>query len=140
MNYSEFISQKSFILESSGLDVPREELNPMLYNFQRDIVHWALAKGKAAIFADCGLGKTPMQLEWANQICKRRGGKVLILAPLAVAPQTVNEGIKFGIHVNICESQDDVKDGINITNYEKLGKFNCSVFRGIVLDESSILS
>lgn len=139
MNYSEFISQKSFILESSGLDVPREELNPMLYNFQRDIVHWALAKGKAAIFADCGLGKTPMQLEWANQICKRRGGKVLILAPLAVAPQTVNEGIKFGIHVNICESQDDVKDGINITNYEKLGKFNCSVFRGIVLDESSIL-
>lgn len=138
-NYKDFISRKAFILESHGMDVPREELNPMLYDFQRDIVRWALAKGRAAIFADCGLGKTPMQLEWANQICTRLGGKVLILAPLAVAPQTVKEGRKFGIPVNICESQEDVCDGINITNYEKLSKFDCSVFRGVVLDESSIL-
>lgn len=138
-DYRNFIASKAIVTEMSGIDIDKESLNPMLYDFQKDIVRWALAKGKAAIFADCGLGKTPMQLEWAKNICAHTGGKVLILAPLAVASQTVQEGKKFGIPVTICEDQSDVTDGINITNYEKLEKFVASAFTGIVLDESSIL-
>lgn len=80
-----------------------------------------------------------MQLEWGSQICQKRGGSVLILAPLAVSTQTVAEGLKFGISVKLCESAADVVPGINITNYEKLDKFNGCSFQGVVLDESSIL-
>lgn len=139
--YSEFLNNKKFILESSGFEIERSQLNPNLFDFQKDIVRWALAKGRAAIFASCGLGKTLMQLEWAYRICEHVGksAKVLILAPLAVSTQTVREGEKFGIKVNICESQADVKSGINITNYEKLDKFVANEFVGVVLDESSIL-
>lgn len=139
MNYEEFIQSKITTFQNYGFDIGKEDLNPMLFDFQKDIVRWALKKGRAAIFADCGLGKTPMQLEWANQIYKHEGGKILILAPLAVATQTQREGEKFHIPVNICESQEDVRDGINITNYEKLEKFDANEFIGIVLDESSIL-
>ena len=139
MNYQEFLKQKEFTLQNFGFDVEDESLNPMLFDFQKAIVKWALKRGKSAIFADCGLGKTPMQLEWANQICKFRKGKVLILAPLAVSHQTKQEGVKFGIEVNIIEKQEDVKAGINITNYEKIHKFDVSIFDGVVLDESSIL-
>lgn len=139
MSYQDFLEKKNYLSESSGITVKKDELNPMLYDFQKDIVRWALAKGKSAIFADCGLGKTPMQLEWADQLHLHTGGNILILAPLAVAPQTVNEGKKFGIKVKICEANDDVIDGINITNYEKLDKFDTSQFVGVVLDESSIL-
>lgn len=139
MEYRDFINNKKFICESTGFEIGRELLNHKLYNFQKDIVRWALAKGRSAIFADCGLGKTPMQLEWAHQISIHTNGKVLVLAPLAVASQTVREGNKFDIEVNICESQEDVKPGINITNYEKLDRFVASEFQGVVLDESSIL-
>ena len=121
--YEEFIKSKIQVFESVGFDINREQLNPMLFEFQKDIVRWALKKGRAAIFAGCGLGKTLMQLEWANQIHKKEGGKILILAPLSVASQTKREGEKFNIPVNICESHSDVTDGINITNYEKLDKF-----------------
>lgn len=140
-SYTQFLENKKFVLESSGFDVERDELNSTMFDFQKDIVRWSLAKGRSAIFASCGLGKTLMQLEWANQICKHseEGSMVLILAPLAVSSQTVREGEKFGIHVTLCESQDDVKPGINITNYEKLDKFVANRFVGIVLDESSIL-
>ena len=140
MNYNDFISNKAFVLESCGINVDPDELNPMLFDFQRDIVRWALAKGRAAIFADCGLGKTIMQLEWADQIRKRTGGKVLILAPLAVSNQTKREGETFGINVNICTSQADVTaKAVNITNYEKLDNFIGNEFTAVVLDESSIL-
>lgn len=139
MDYKEFLNNKKFILESSGFDVDRDTLNPKLYEFQKDIVRWSLAKGRSAIFADCGLGKTPMQLEWANQIHKHTGGKILLLAPLAVASQTQREGLKFGIESKVCESQSDVINGINITNYEKLDRFVANEFDGVVLDESSIL-
>nr|DAJ27847.1 MAG TPA: Helicase of the snf2 rad54 family [Caudoviricetes sp.] len=139
MIYNDFINNKTSVIKPSGFEISISELNNKLFDYQKDIVRWALAKGKAAIFADCGLGKTPMQLEWANQIIKKYGGKVLILAPLAVANQTKTEGIKFDIDVNICESQDDVKEGINITNYEKLSKFISKDFIGVILDESSIL-
>lgn len=139
MDYQKFLNNKKFILESSGFNVDKSILNPMLYDFQKDIVRWALAKGRSAIFADCGLGKTPMQLEWSSKVCKHTGGKVIILAPLAVASQTVREGKKFGIEVKICESQEDCIDGINITNYEKFDRFVANEFVGVVLDESSIL-
>ena len=94
VSYENFIASKAITATSSGITVPEEELNPMLFDFQRDIVKWALAKGRAAIFADCGDGKTAMQLEWAEQIRHRTGGKVLIVAPLAVSAQTQREGEK----------------------------------------------
>lgn len=139
MNYNEFLSNKRFVLESSGFDIDKSELNPMLYDFQKDIVRWALKKGKACIFADCGLGKTPMQLSWAYQVHKHTGGKILILAPLAVADQTKREADKFGYVAKVVESQDECIVGINITNYEKLDRFVANEFIGVVLDESSIL-
>lgn len=111
----------------------------MLYEFQKDIVRWALKKGKACIFADCGLGKTPIQLSWAHQVCTHAGGMVLILAPLAVADQTKREAEKFGYTAKVVESQSECISGINITNYEKMDKFVANEFVGVVLDESSIL-
>lgn len=139
-NYVDFIRRKSErAVHTDSIQLSTDELNPDLYDFQRDIVRWALAKGRAAIFADCGLGKTPMQLEWAHQICARVGGNALIVAPLTVAPQTVREGMKFGIPVTICDTAADIQPGINITNYEKLDKFKDASFSAVVLDESSIL-
>jgi len=127
------------VLDSVGFEIDKSKLNNILFDFQKDIVRWSIAKGRAAIFADCGLGKTFCQLEWANQILNEVGGKILILAPLNVVHQTVEEGVKLGVPVNACESQNDIVDGINITNYDKLDKFDTSVFCGVVLDESSIL-
>jgi len=137
--YNDFLATKRLIVESSGLKEKDITLNPMLYDFQRDIVKWTLKKGKAAIFADCGLGKTPMQLAWADVVTNHTGGNVLILAPLAVSKQTEREGDKFGVEVNICREESDIKSGINITNYEMMHKFNPDNFVGICLDESSIL-
>ena len=141
MDYEHFLKNKRFVLESCGFDIDKNTLNPKLYDFQKDIVRWALAKGRACIFADCVMGKTAMQLSWSYQICKHSDftAKVLILAPLSVCEQTKREGLKFGYEVNICESQADVKPGINITNYEKLDKFVANEFNAVVLDESSIL-
>lgn len=136
-SYQDFLINKEIVDRPSGFDC--ESVNPLLYDFQAAIVKWACRRGRAAIFADCGLGKTPMQLEWANQVHAHTNHPVLILAPLAVSKQTQREGEKFNIRVNICESQEDVINGINITNYEKLHKFEAGSFGGIVLDESSIL-
>jgi DNA modification methylase len=134
MNYDAFLKQKEITDVPTGID-SGFNISPMLFDFQRDIVIWALKRGRAAIFADCGLGKTPMQLEWARHI----PGNVLILAPLAVAQQTIREGGKFGVTVNYCRKMEDVKEGITITNYEMLNNFDPDYFAGIVLDESSIL-
>ena len=134
--YEEFLRRKEITVPSAGIDVENITISDELFDFQRDIVLWALKKGKAAIFAGTGLGKTLMQLEWARHI----GGTVLILAPLAVRKQTISEGGKFGITVHHCRSQEDVIDGgINITNYERMDRFDFSNFLGVVLDESSIL-
>lgn len=138
-DYDQFLSGKTFSAPQSGLSVDPEELHPALFPFQRDIVRWALARGKAAIFADCGLGKTSMQLDWARHVCEQAGGDVLILAPLAVAQQTRREGAKFDIPVTFCRTQADVQRGINVTNYEMLSHFYPASFAGIVLDESSLL-
>lgn len=132
--YAQFLSAKAITDPATGLkDVPA--LNPMLFDFQKDIVRWALRRGRAAIFADCGMGKTPMQLEWAKHI----PGEVLILAPLAVSAQTVREGDKFGVPVGYARNDDQIKERITITNYEMLEHFDVTRFSGIVLDESSIL-
>lgn len=111
----------------------------MLFNHQSDITRWSLRKGRSAVFAGTGLGKSIIQLEWSKHVHKHTGGNVLILAPLAVASQTVREGQKIDLNVTLCRQQSDVKSGINITNYEMLHKFNPDEFEGIVLDESSIL-
>lgn len=137
--YAQFLDSKRIKVEVSGFEVQTDSLNPMLFPFQRDIVRWALQRGRAALFEDCGLGKTPQQLEWAHQVHRHTGGNVLIFAPLAVATQTQQEGHKFGIAVNICATQDDIRPGVNITNYEKLHHFTPDGLAGIVLDESSIL-
>lgn len=110
-----------------------------MFGFQKDITRWALAKGRAAVFSDCGTGKTLIELEFGHQVCKHTGGKALIVAPLAVVEQTKREGEKFGIETTVCASQKDVKQGVNITNYEKLDHFVSNEFDCIILDESSIL-
>lgn len=139
MNYKEFLNNKRFVLESSGFDIDVSVLNTKLFQYEKDVVRWALKKGKACIFSDCGTGKTAMQLEWAQKVHEHTNGMILILAPLTVAEQTKREGEKFGIDVKVCEKQDDCVNGINITNYEKLDRFVANKFVGIVLDESSIL-
>ena len=131
-NYKQFLAAKSITAPAAGIQPG--PVNPMAFPFQRDIVTWALRRGRAAIFADCGMGKTFMQLEWARQI----PGRVLILAPLAVAQQTVREGAKFGINVRYLRA-DDGRPGIVIANYEMAQHFEPGNFAGIVLDESSIL-
>jgi len=128
-DYKEFLKQKQKTHILSGFDITTDELNSNMFPFQKFIVQRALKAGKYAIFADCGLGKTLMQLEWANQVCKKTNGKVLILAPLAVVGQTIQEGSKFGIDMT----------NIDVQNYEQLDNIDCSIYKGVVLDESSIL-
>ena len=135
--YQEFLSSKRLVAAPAGFDAGN--VSDKLFQYQSDIVSWACKRGRAAIFSRYGTGKTPMQLAWAEQVCQHTGGDVLILAPLAVAQQTKREGEKFGIPVNVCRSQSDVKPGINISNYEMLPHFDPSAFTGVVLDESSIL-
>lgn len=137
-SYEEFLASKATVAKPCGLGVV-PELNPKLFPFQRDIVAWALKRGRACLFADCGMGKAFMSLEWSRVVHDHTGGNILILAPLAVSKQTVREGEKFGITVNICRTQEDVRPGINVTNYEMLHHFDASSFVGVVADESSIL-
>lgn len=132
-SYQTFLDGKVQKARPCGFEVRPDKLNAGLFQFQRDIVAWALRKGRAALFCDCGLGKTIMQLEWANQI----DGRVLILAPLAVAQQTVREGRKFGIEVAYARAS--TWDRITVTNYEMLDRFDPADYAGVVLDESSIL-
>lgn len=134
MNYSDFLAGKKRVWQGDGIDV--EHLPSQLFPWQAAIVKWALRKGRAAIFADCGLGKSFMQLAWAQALPCR----VLILAPLCVAEQTVAEGIKLGVPVVYARKPVDAPDAkIVITNYERLDAFAAADFGGVVLDESSIL-
>lgn len=133
MKYESFVAEKLTRAPSTGISVI-PTLSPLLFGFQRDIVAWSLRRGRAAIFADTGLGKTRMQLEWARHV-----GDVLVLAPLAVAAQTAREGAAIGAHVTVCREADDVRPGVNVINYDRLHKIDPSRFRGVVLDESSII-
>lgn len=109
-----------------------------LFEFQQALTDWNLRKGKSATFADCGLGKTPMQLVWSENVVRHTNRPVLVLTPLAVAPQTVREGNKFGIEVL---RSDGILKGahVYVTNYEKLHHFDPSQFSGVVCDESSAI-
>ena len=137
--YEAFLQNKRIRAEDSGFEVDPDSISDVLFPFQRDIVGWALGKGRAAIFADTGLGKTLMQLEWARHVMEAYGGSVLILAPLAVSRQTALEAQKLGLDATVCRTSADLQPGINITNYERLHHFEPDSFTGLVLDESSIL-
>src|SRR5699024_7732221 len=139
MNYKSFIKNKEIKTKSKGIDVEVSDINNVLFPFQKDIVKWSLKKGKAAIFAGTGLGKTLMQLEWSKQIHDKTGENVLILTPLAVASQTAREGLKIDLMVRLVRKNEDIQSGINIANYEILHKLDLTKFGDVVLDESSIL-
>lgn len=135
MNYDDFIASKRRAEAATGHNPG--ELNEHLFDFQHAIVTWAVRRGRAAIFADTGLGKTLMQLSWAQEVQRHTGGKVLILAPLAVSEQTIEQGSTFGIDVSKYQGQTDA--GVYITNYERMDDAFSTDWDGIVLDESSIL-
>lgn len=138
-SYAEFIKNKQIKYKSAGFDITRGNINDGLFDFQKDITKWSIKKGRSAIFAGTGLGKTRMQIEYGQKVYNEAGGNILILAPLTVSSQTKNEALKIGYEVNLCRSQKDVRTGLNITNYEMLHAFNPKKFNGIILDESSIL-
>lgn len=135
-SYAKFLQAKSHSDDYGGFDPVW--MPPALFDFQQHLTDWAIRKGKAAIFADCGLGKTPMQLVWAENVVRKTNKPVLIVTPLAVSAQTIREGEKFGVE---CKRSSDGKIAgkITVTNYERLDKFNAEDFAGVVCDESSIL-
>jgi len=144
--YTRFLESKQVTFQPKGFEVPLEDLNPPLFGekhqFQPRIIQWALKLGCAAIFAQYGLGKTIIQVKWAEQVAKHTLGKVLLLAPLAVAPQTVKEADRFGVTIAYCRNQaeaDESGEKLIVTNYEMLKHFDPSQYVGIVLDESSVL-
>jgi len=134
--YSAFLDRKTHLGGEFGFDPVW--MPDFLFDFQRLLVEWAIRKGRGAIFADCGLGKTPMQLVWAENVTRKTGGNVLIITPLAVGAQTIEEGVKFDIEVQ--RSNDGTAHrGITITNYERLHYFDYRDFAGVVCDESSAI-
>ena len=136
--YNEFLKSKETSHIDSGFEIEESELNNNLFDFQKYIVKKALKKGRYAIFAECGLGKTLMQLEWADKVFRHTSKPVLILAPLAVVGQTIQESKKFGIDADQIGNPDwDCM--IWVSNYEQLENIDSSKYGGVVLDESSIL-
>lgn len=140
MNYQEFLKTKELQTIEAGFEVGRNDICPMAFDFQKDIIQWACKKGKAAVLIGCGCGKTIISLSWAELVYKHTGGDILIVAPLSVVDQTRREADKFHLMpVNVCRTQEDVKPGINITNYEMAEHFDHQHFVAVVLDEASIL-
>lgn len=140
VSYQDFLASKHLSARQSGFEP--HNLPLALFPFQRDIVAWACRQGRAAIWAQTGLGKSLMQLSWADQVHQRTGGNVLVLCPLAVARQTAREAIKHGIEspTGVVRKQADVKPGISVTNYQMLKHFDGGSFIGVVVDESDILA
>lgn len=137
--YQAFLARKAMVDPPTGIDVPGE-LPRALFPFQADIVRWALRRGRSALFAGTGLGKSLMELSWAQAVHRATGKDILHLAPLAVSAQLVREADKFGISdVRLVHDESDRAPGINVTNYQKLHHFDLSDFGGVILDESSIL-
>lgn len=135
MNYQEFLRHKKTLVKSIGIQIDRNSINPILFEFQKDIVKWAVNKGRCAVFADTGLGKTLIQLEYARLI----GQTTLIFAPLSVSRQTIREGKKIDINVTYIRNQSEITEGIFITNYENIENFTDAKIGTVILDESSIL-
>lgn len=138
MDYSEFLKRKTVCDPMTGIATP-PALPDVMFPHQRDIANWALRRGRAAIFAGTGLGKTIMELVWADKVAEHTGKPALIFAPLAVARQHVREAEKFGLGDNMAFSDGGEIYRLSTTNYHKMDKFDLSQFGGIVLDESSIL-
>lgn len=140
-DYEAFIKRKQRRVEAYGFDIGTDKLNPNLFDWQKRAVQWAIKRGRAALFEECGLGKTLQQLEWARLVHQHCGLPVVVHCPVGVRSQTKREAEKFGIDspVTVADSQDEVINGINLINYEKLHKFDPATFCGVVLDESSIL-
>jgi superfamily II DNA or RNA helicase len=138
-SYQDWLARKALVVVPAGFEPG--DLSPALFPFQADLTRWALRHGRAALFADTGLGKTLMQLEWAWRVHVHTGAPVLILTPLAVAAQTVAEAARFGIEATLCRDAADWSPGINVTNYERLHRFEGHLpgIGGVVLDESSCL-
>lgn len=137
MNYEDYVAEKLVRVQPTGFE--HGALHDGLFPHQEALTGWALRRGRCAVFADTGLGKTRIQLEWAARVHEHTGKDVLILAPLAVAMQTAQEGVALGVGVTVCRDQSDVNQGVNITNYERLHKFIPSHFGAVVLDESSCI-
>lgn len=139
--YDEFLRSKAIVSHAHGLtEIPalhRAMSGP--HQYQADVTAWALRLGKAAAFLGTGLGKTLIELEWSRIVAQHTDNATLILAPLAVARQTVREAEKFGIAAHYCADDSELRQGINVTNYERMDKFDPAHVAGIVLDESSIL-
>jgi hypothetical protein len=136
--YASFLAEKFRAMPATGLiDVPA--LPVSLFPHQDALTRWALKCGRAAIFADTGLGKARMSISWANAVHCHTNRPVLMLEPPAVGWQMVNEGQSIGINVNVCRDGADVRNGINVTNYERLHRFDPREFIGVVLGESSII-
>src|SRR6266851_4379172 len=135
-SYLDFIERKSQLGSRAGFEPLW--MPDFLFDFQRSLVDWSLRKGRAAIFADCGLGKGPMQLVWADNVVRKTNQRVLILAPIAVAAQLLMEANKFGIEAHR-SFKGELSTGINITNYERIHFFDPNDFIGTVCEESSCL-
>ena len=135
--YSQFVSGKLSIVPPVGLDCSHGTYG--MFPHQVDLVRFSLRRGRSAIFADTGLGKTRMQTAWADVVRNETGSDVLILAPLAVAQQTVEEAASIGVDINHAHGDEDIRAGINITNYDRLHRFDCERFGAVVLDESSCI-
>lgn len=136
MSYAEFLARKAQLGSNGGFEPVY--MPSFLFDFQRALVEWACLKGRGALFEDCGLGKTPQQLVWAENVVRKTNKPVLCLTPLAVSYQTIQEAHKFDIEAHRSE-RGEIHSGINVTNYERLHFFNPDDFGGVVLDESSIL-
>lgn len=136
-SYQNFLEMKRVKIKKSGFKVT--SVNPYLFDWQQEVVKWALESGKAALFEECGLGKTLQQVEWAKHVQAYTKGSVLIVSPLAVAHQTVREAENIGVTVKYIRSQEEAGTGIYITNYDILNSFDGGLWAGVVLDESSIL-
>ena len=135
-NYLEFLDKKRIVFKPSGIKVSDSDLNPVLFPFQRDLTKWALRKGRSAIFADTGLGKTLMLAEWSRIIDR----PTLVVAPLTVGRQTSNMAQELlGYDIPYVRSMSEINSKIVITNYEMVEHFDPDKFYAVVLDESSIL-
>jgi len=134
-SYQGFLEKKSQTDNNYGFDPVF--MPDILFAFQRDIVTWACKKGRSAVFADCGLGKTFIQLAWAENVARHTGGRVLILTPLSVSFQTVNEGSRIGVEVVHRRDGIQSSDKIVVTNYERLHHFNEDDFTGVVCDDQA---
>jgi hypothetical protein len=138
LSYADFLARKRMLDPATGMN-EISALPQFMKEHQRDITAWALRRGRAAIFAGTGLGKTLMELVWGSRVAAHTGKPVLCFAPLAVSAQHLREAEKFGLSAQLAKAHGDIKNGVFVANYQKIGHFDLSAFGGVILDESSIL-